>query len=110
MQAFMNGLSPGYFTTMQIPFLEGRDFRPLDAQEETAVAIVNRRFIEHFFKGESAVGKRIGRGSGPGTKLNIRRPARRCAPASVRAQVGQWWGNDLRADPERVGQRIQRAA
>ncbi len=71
MQAFMNGLSPGYFTTMQIPFLEGRDFRPLDAQEETAVAIVNRRFAEHFFKGESAVGKRIGRGSGPGTKLNI---------------------------------------
>jgi predicted permease len=71
MQAFMNGLSPGYFATMQIPFLEGRDFRPLDAQEETAVAIVNRRFIEHFFKGESAVGKRIGRGSGPGTKLNI---------------------------------------
>jgi predicted permease len=71
MQAFMNGLSPGYFATMQIPFLEGRDFRPLDAQEENAVAIVNRRFAEHFFKGQSAVGKRIGRGSGPGTKLNI---------------------------------------
>jgi predicted permease len=71
MQAFMNGLSPGYFATMQIPFLEGRDFRPLDAQEETAVAIVNRRFAEHFFKGQSAVGKRLGRGSGPGTKLSI---------------------------------------
>ena len=71
MQAFMNGLSPGYFETMQIPFLEGRDFRPLDAKEETTVAIVNRRFADHFFKGASAVGKRIGWGSGPETKLNI---------------------------------------
>jgi predicted lysophospholipase L1 biosynthesis ABC-type transport system permease subunit len=35
------------------------------------VAIVNRRFAEHFFKGESAVGKHIGSGDGPGTKLNI---------------------------------------
>ena len=71
MQAFMNGLSPGYFATMQIPFLEGRDFRPLDAQEDTTVAIVNRRFADHFFHGQSAVGKRIGWGSGPETKLSI---------------------------------------
>ena len=71
MQAFMNALSPGYFATMQIPLLEGRDFRPLDAQEDSTVAIINQRFAQHFFKGQSAVGKRLGRGSGPGTKLNI---------------------------------------
>jgi predicted permease len=71
MQAFMNSLSPGYFTTMQIPFLEGRDFVPMDAKKEFTVAIVNRRFAEHFFKGKSPVGRRLGWGTGPDSKLTI---------------------------------------
>jgi predicted permease len=71
MQAFMNALSPGYFETMKIPFYEGRDFTRMDAKEETTVAIVNRRFADHFFPGKSAVGKRVGWGVGPDTKLTI---------------------------------------
>jgi predicted permease len=71
MQAFMNALSPGYFKTMQIPFLEGRDFTRMDYKENSNVAIVNRRFAEHFFKGKSAIGKRVGFGGGPSSKLNI---------------------------------------
>ena len=71
MQAFMNSLSPGYFETMQIPFLDGRDFRLSDVKRERTVAIVNRRFAEHFFKGKSAVGKRLGWGGGPNSKLTI---------------------------------------
>ena len=70
-QAYMNALSPGYFETMRIPILEGRDFRQSDIVERPTVAIVNRRFAEHFFKGKSAVGKRLGRGGGPNTKLTI---------------------------------------
>ena len=71
MQAFMNALSPGYFQTMKIPFLEGRDFRDADAKETATVAIVNRKFADHFFKGRSAVGKRLGQGGGPNSKLTI---------------------------------------
>jgi predicted permease len=72
MQAFMNALTPGYFETMQIPILEGRDFRPSDQQEgRWTVAIVNQKFAKHFFKGASALGKRIGSGVGPQTKLDI---------------------------------------
>jgi predicted permease len=71
MQAFMNALSPGYFTTMKIPLLEGRDFRQSDAGPDAKVAIVNRKFAEHYFKGRSAVGKRIGSGGGPRSKLDV---------------------------------------
>ena len=78
MQAFMNALSPGYFQAMQIPLVEGRDFKdsdasaiPDDVPNWRGVAIVNRRFAEHFFPGQSAVGKHIGWGGGPKTKLNI---------------------------------------
>jgi predicted permease len=71
MQAFMNAFSPGYFATMNIPLLEGRDFRESDAKEQATVAIVNRRFAEFFFPGKSAIGKRIGFGGGPRSKLTI---------------------------------------
>jgi predicted permease len=71
MQAFMNSLSPGYFDTMGVPLLEGRDFNRLDAKERASVAIVNRRFADHFFAGKSAVGKHVGFGTGPKSKLDI---------------------------------------
>ncbi len=71
MQAFMNALSPGYFQTMGTPILQGRDFNRRDLREDSKVAIVNERFARHFFGDSSAVGRHIGHGDGPGTKLDI---------------------------------------
>jgi predicted permease len=76
MQAFMNAVSPGYFEAMKIPLLEGRDFTrsdetPLDDDHPWRVCIVNKKFADHFFKGKSAVGRHVGQGVGPDTKLDI---------------------------------------
>ncbi len=71
MQAFMNALSPGYFTTMGIRFIEGRDFTAADVKKDTNLVIVNRKFAQHFFKDKSAIGRRLGRGTGPETKYNV---------------------------------------
>jgi predicted permease len=56
---------------MKIPLLEGRDFTRLDGKSETRVAIVNRRFANHFFPRTSPLGRRLGFGTGPDTKLEI---------------------------------------
>jgi predicted permease len=78
MQAFMNSLSPGYFATMKIPILEGRDFRPGDVGElgpddvpTTRVAIVNKRFADHFFPGQSPLGRHLAFGDRPDAKFTI---------------------------------------
>jgi predicted permease len=70
-QAYMNALSPGYFETMGIPILEGRDFDFRDIRENSKVAIVNRKFARHYFGEKPAVGRRLGRGTSPDTKLDI---------------------------------------
>ncbi|MGC2660128.1 MAG: ABC transporter permease, partial [Bryobacteraceae bacterium] len=71
MQAFMNAISPAYFRTMGVPLLAGRDFDRRDMKANSKVAIVNEQFSHHFFGNRSAVGRHIGQGGGPGTKLDI---------------------------------------
>src|SRR5206468_12107479 len=72
MQAFMNSVSPGYFQTMGIPLLAGRDFDRRDMKDKSKVAIVNESFARHFFGGpqgnRNAVGRHLGRGR-KGSKL-----------------------------------------
>lgn len=65
MQAYMNSLTPGYFDTMGIRLVEGRDFRTSDQMQTPRVAIVNRKFADYYFGGKSPVGHYLGRG-GPG--------------------------------------------
>jgi predicted permease len=72
MQAYMNALSPGYFTTMGVPLLVGRDFDARDTGPENNAVIVNRKFAEHFFgSADKALGRHTGLGGGPDTKLTM---------------------------------------
>jgi putative ABC transport system permease protein len=50
---------PGYFRTMGIPLIRGRDFEVRDEHKSTPVDIVNETFAKQFFPGEEVVGKRI---------------------------------------------------
>jgi predicted permease len=52
-------VSPGYFRTMQIPLVDGRDFTTRDTAQSPPVLIVNETFVRQFLGGGNPVGKII---------------------------------------------------
>ena len=52
-------VTPGYFATLEMPLLSGRDFTASDGPDAQPVAIVNRTFAQKFFPGENPVGRTV---------------------------------------------------
>jgi predicted permease len=63
--------SPGFFKTMKIPMLLGRDFDDRDTTGAPKVGIVNQKFVNRYLGGAEPLGRHIGMGIDPGTKLDI---------------------------------------
>jgi predicted permease len=57
---FLN-VSPGWLSTMKIPLVSGRDFRPQD--NSPGAAIVNETFAKTFFPGQDSIGRTFERGA-----------------------------------------------
>ncbi len=57
-----NEIGPGYFQTLGVPLLSGREFTDADVLGKPKVAIVNEVFAEKFNLGRDAVGKLMARG------------------------------------------------
>ncbi len=79
---FMNAIGPGYFATLGVPILAGRDFTTKDTQvvkhgnrpNDTVptVVIVNEKFARRFFgSAQKALGRRVGFGIDPNTKTDM---------------------------------------
>ncbi|PYT29578.1 MAG: hypothetical protein DMG57_11200 [Acidobacteria bacterium] len=52
-------VSPGYFETMGIPWIIGRDFSQNDTAASERVAVVNQAFVRQFLAGANPVGKTL---------------------------------------------------
>ena len=65
-----NEVGPGYFRTLGVPLLSGREFTAADVVGAPMVAIVNEVFADKFGLGRDAVGKLMGR-RGRGEELDI---------------------------------------
>jgi macrolide transport system ATP-binding/permease protein len=56
-------VTPGYFATLEMPQLAGRDFSASDGPDSQQVTIVNRTFAQKFFPGENPVGRTLDSGT-----------------------------------------------
>ena len=50
-------VTPGYFTALGIPILQGRDFNEEDLTKKSRVLLVNRALARQLWPGENAIGK-----------------------------------------------------
>jgi predicted permease len=64
--ASFNGVGPGYFKTMSIPLMSGREFTTADVFGAPKVAVVNQAFAKKFNLGPNPVGKRFSAGGQKG--------------------------------------------
>jgi putative ABC transport system permease protein len=65
--AELTPISDGFFRTMQVPFVEGRDFNDADTVQSPQVMIVNQAFAQKYFAGEEPIGKKLKPGAGNGS-------------------------------------------
>jgi putative ABC transport system permease protein len=71
MQAAENWVGTGYFSTMGIPLLEGREFGPSDTASSPKVAIINEAMARRYFANRSPIGARFMFGGGDKVRPDI---------------------------------------
>jgi putative ABC transport system permease protein len=66
-----NFVSSGYFETMHIPLLHGREINATDKQNSTHVAVINQAMAERFWPGKDPIGKQLKEEGDPNHPLEI---------------------------------------
>jgi predicted permease len=82
-----NQVSPGYFRTLGVPLMSGREFTSADTVGSAPVAIVNEAFTRKFNLGRDAVGKRMAQGSATDLPIEIVGVVRDAAYSQVKQDV-----------------------
>ncbi len=59
MKIYRDLVSPGYFETMKIPLVGGRDFDLRDDATSLKVMIVNQEFVRRFLANRSVIGRKV---------------------------------------------------
>ena len=71
MNPTVTSVGPGYFATLGIPVVMGRDFRPSDDARAPLVAVVNETMARYFWGDENPIGRRFGWGGGTDADIEI---------------------------------------
>src|SRR5205085_3488891 len=71
MNVYQNFLGPDYFSTMGIPLIKGREFKPSDAAASPKVAVINETLAQRFFADREPVGMHFAFGAGNTVKPDV---------------------------------------
>jgi putative ABC transport system permease protein len=74
-ECFVNGITPGYFDTLGMRLLVGRDFTPADTTNRPPVVIINDVMARVFWSAESPIGNRLNGAEIVGVVSSVRFPA-----------------------------------
>jgi len=72
-------VTAGYFDTLRIPILEGRDFSPEEQAQKRGVVIINQTFARKHFPGRSPIGEKV--------VINMRQPSTPSEVIGVAADI-----------------------
>jgi predicted permease len=56
-------VGPGYFSTIGIPLIRGRDFTDQDRADSKNVVVISEKTAQHYWPGQDPIGKRLKPGS-----------------------------------------------
>jgi predicted permease len=66
-----DSVSPGYFSTLGVPLLSGREFNDGDQAARTKVAVISEAMVKKYFAGRNPLGLHIAFGAGNDVKPDI---------------------------------------
>ncbi len=55
----LRSVTPGYFDLLGLPISQGRDIRSTDDRKAPNVAVINQAFVDRYFPGTPALGKKL---------------------------------------------------
>lgn len=64
-------VTPGFFETLEIPLLQGRNFQEADREGAPLVALVNQAFVDTYMEGRSILGTPLSMGFGAGEGIAV---------------------------------------
>jgi putative ABC transport system permease protein len=59
LHAQFRSISPGFFSTLGVPIVEGRDFRDTDRDGSESVVIISQSVANNLFPGQEALGRKL---------------------------------------------------
>jgi predicted permease len=68
---FVSRVSPGYFSTMSMRVVSGRDFTSVDDESAFRVALVSEALASRFWPGQDPLGKRVSLGSPDSPRIEV---------------------------------------